>query len=630
MNTSFTDLVVQESIKVTIKIIIEKIRDLLTTQSGEGKDSKVFDEDLFTCYESHLLEISKWASDVPTFIYNNPKETRSATIPLSISSGFRKMESRGKEISEGEIIKINKNVILVGDPGSGKTTTVKRLITNYFLTENDVNPYSYPILIRLRELKPDSTILREILKPFGMTSSFKRIPYISITHKKKKDHATGRMEIIKTEKIKYKEEEFVGEKRIEYFVAEYLNDIGALVFLDGFDEIEEILKERVLTEIELLGLKLEGAKIILTIRKGEYKKSLNSFNVYEILPLSNTQIKEYATLILHEKGDNFINEIETKSYKDLANRPLFLTFMLILYESDNCLPIQSYEIYKESVTLVLKKWDIERGVHRKSKYSQFNSDSKLRFLSELAFSLTYITKTKNFTSFQLSEVYNSIYDNYDLPLEEMDEVVSEIESHNGLITQTSFQYYEFSHLSIQEYLCATHLSTTPFSQNTIDYFFEYPEPLAIAISISSESSLWFSNLFLNWNLNINNFKTRETLYRNSIFKILNRLLLENPRFKVSKELGYAVLSFIFTFPDDRDFIKIVLRFLLYKNVQESLKLAISEFEIRVINRNKYYLKRNIPSSTNNLLTFPAIGYLSLDVMTFLVSKKVLRIKIPKQ
>lgn len=623
MEKILPDIIIEESIKSIIPILLKNFTELFKKKVKSKDKLEVFNDTLFANYETHLIEIAKWASDVPTFIYNNPKETRTSTIPLSISSGFRKIGGQINRLTEEDIIKINKNVILVGDPGSGKTTTVKRLITNYFFTPNESNPYSYPFLLRLRELQPESSVIRELLKTFGIKSSYRKVSYVRTSHKKTKDHSTGEYIVEKIEKIEYKDEEFVGDKHIEFFISEYLNEINALLFLDGFDEIEEEMKVRVLNEIQSLGLKLDKAKIILTIRKGEYKKTLNGFNVYELLPLTEVQIKEYADLILKTNGPKFIKEIETKSYKDLANRPLFLTFMLILFESDFCLPVQSFEIYKESVTLVLKKWDVERGVHRTSKYSKFNPDSKLRFLSELAFNLTYITNAKLFTSEQLSIVFNQIYDNYDLPIEEMEEVVTEIESHNGIITKASFQYYEFSHLSIQEYLCATHLVTTPFNQNTIKYFFEYPEPLAIAISISSESSLWFSNLFLNWNLNINRFKSSSSQYRNSLFKIINRLLIENPRFKVSKDLGYALLTFLFTFCKDDEFTQLVYKLILYKNVKESLSLAITEFKINLINKDKYYFKRTAPSPTDNLLTFPADGYLSTDIMHFLKENKIL-------
>ena len=70
-------------------------------------------------------------------------------------------------------------------------------------------------------------------------------------------------------------------------------------------------------------------------------------------------------------------------------------------------------------------------------------------------------------------------------------VVAEIESHTGLIVESHYRHFEFSHLSIQEFLCAKHLVNLPYSQDTIKYFLEYPEPLAIAVSISGEPSLWF-------------------------------------------------------------------------------------------------------------------------------------------
>ena len=230
----------------------------------------------------------------------------------------------------------------------------------------------------------------------------------------------------------------------------------------------------------------------MTSRKSEIRKTIDGFVSYEISPLTPKQIISISSKWFGDNKD-FITELEKKPYKDLANRPIFLTFLLILFKRYSSLPAQPSEIYDEIVMLIIEDWDKYRGIYRTSKYVDFKSRKKMKFLSELSYLLTYKIKQIVFSSKELENIYIAIHEKYNLPLEEMKDVVSEIESHTGLITEAGFKSFEFSHLSLQEFLCAKHLVDLPCSQTTINYFFDYPEPISIAISISTEPSIWFSN-----------------------------------------------------------------------------------------------------------------------------------------
>ena len=74
-------------------------------------------------------------------------------------------------------------------------------------------------------------------------------------------------------------------------------------------------------------------------------------------------------------------------------------------------------------------------------------------------------------------------------------MVDEIQSSTGIMIASSIGY-EFSHLSLQEYLCADYIVREPFAENLPKYVAEYPAPSAISISLSSNSSTWFAGLVL--------------------------------------------------------------------------------------------------------------------------------------
>ena len=82
-------------------------------------------------------------------------------------------------------------------------------------------------------------------------------------------------------------------------------------------------------------------------------------------------------------------------------------------------------------------------------------------MSHLSFWLSYERQKNYFTEQDLYECYNLICMEHNLPKYQMKSVVAELESHTGLVVQTGVKIFEFSHKSLQEFLTAKYLSTTP-------------------------------------------------------------------------------------------------------------------------------------------------------------------------
>ena len=209
----------------------------------------------------------------------------------------------------------------------------------------------------------------------------------------------------------------------------------------------------------------------------------------------------------------------------------------------------------------------------------------------------------------------------------MKSVVSEIESHTGLISESSYKQFEFSHLSIQEYLCAKYLVNLPYSNNTIKYFSEYPEPLAIATCLSGDSSLWLSNLILNRSLNVASFKGKRKEFASSMFTFLNRLSLESPNFKISEELGYTFLYIISEFSDDKNFIEIIGHWFEDGSVKKSISIALSgnKYTINHLD-NKYLIQRITVMDTSSFIDVPIKYEISSHLIENLVTSNLISLE----
>ena len=155
------------------------------------------------------------------------------------------------------------------------------------------------------------------------------------------------------------------------------------------DELKPELFDPIQEQIKEIGIKLLNSKIIITSRPNYIKLSYPNFSIYEVGQLSVPQIKLLSKLWIKDYSV-FIKQLEKKSYFELANRPLFLCFLILLYienkkEGETKLPKSSKDVYEQIIELLVFKWDKERDIIRKSKYSDFDERKKVRFLSHLSF-----------------------------------------------------------------------------------------------------------------------------------------------------------------------------------------------------------------------------------------------------
>ncbi len=473
----------------------------------------------------HLNEVCNWSKRIQFYGLGKAKEVINDTIKLEMLDTTRKFRNIHKSYNrydEQELLNDQQNYLLLGDPGSGKTTTLKRLASEIILNQKETYLYRYPLLIRLRDFKEKDVLHKYISDILG-------INYQIVYEKDEKN------QIIDTKT-------YIEQELIEIAIPRILNKTNAILLIDGLDEVSPYsFQLKIENEIVDLARKLKTSKIILTSRSGTHNKPLDGFNVFEICGLTTKQQKNITHIWLEDKdSEEFLYRLEKRSYNDLADRPLFLCQLLFLFSHHNYLPKDSSTIYDKTVLMFLEDWDNERRIKRLSKYSSFEPKMKLKFLSELSYRLTYKIKTKKFSEGDLMSCYNDMCESFDLPCEEAMQVAQELETHTGIIVSSIGDNFEFSHLSIQEYLCAEYISRDSFSTNIKSYITEYPAPLAVAVNLSSNPTSWFANLILN-NKNWKSFNG------NSLNILLTRMFVENPKFKTDEELGFAVIKLFFNF-----------------------------------------------------------------------------------
>ena len=482
-----------------------------------------------TNIEEKTKSIKEWCS---TINYKDFTESKSLNdiyihlntylIPLARQEDAVEKE---KTVSlEQAIIEYPGHVLIQGQPGAGKTTAVKKIL-NLLLFENHngLAHHRFPILIRLREIRPDKGNKDIIIGELASLFHFSFNVNVSNT-------------LLEGQSIF---EDMLWERKLTCFLR-FLDSLNPLIILDGLDEITDLsIKAIVEKEIAYLCRECHALKLIVTCRTGEFRNTPAKIREFEIAPLSKQQVVEFAGKWIENvrKRNQFVAEVMSSPFADTALKPLLLTRLCVIYIRTGAVPERPKTVYKQTVTLLLEDWDNNREVRRGNKHVGFDIHEKFEFLCNLSYYFSVILKKYVMTEDELIDAYVKLSPRFKLREAEIDEVISEIESQTGLFIQSGSHQFEFSHKSLQEYLAAEHIIRMTVPPNSADTVSSISSELAIAVAISSEPNEYLHNL-------VQGSFVSNNLEPEFYYSFLNRLGSEKVGFFDDESLFVSVLTII--------------------------------------------------------------------------------------
>lgn len=534
-------------IKPFVEIALDRLTSLVSSKYSKNVTLNFEKSDTVESIGDHINYVNTWSSTITFNSINKPKITSSIYIPLNIYVNplytHIYEESPNKIEITNLVSSTEDHIVILGHPGAGKSTTIKHICQDIIQNSHSSIKASIPILVNFRDItdKNKPSIFQEILNIFSVKLVFN-----------------------------LNENEYQKELDIRKNVLiRFLNDLDCILLLDGFDEISTYQKrEEILKEIRFLSenLNIEKCKFILTSRTGEFRYSLLNTSQFQLAPFNDEQIFEFIKKWLNDEiaSTDLLNKIKKSPFYDTTVRPLIIAYLCAIYEKYKRIPDQPKNVYELVVNLLLNEWNEQWSIKRDTSFSQFDNPRKLEFLSQLAYILTTEYQSTKFGKATLIKIYELMCPNFNLPLNQSNEVIHELESHTGLLVQCGYDRFEFPHKSIQEFLAAKYLNSVPLStqENILQYI---PNELAVSTSISINPTIYLYSIVFEVLRN-------KSIHLDFFVAFINRLIVERPHFTLSPLLA---LSIIFTI---KEYLKISYNSAKWKRQPEDFKNIITECE----------------------------------------------------
>ncbi len=275
----------------------------------------------------------------------------------------------------------NKKIILIGDPGSGKTLTLKKICLEKFkkasnnaISGKNKSRIKIPLFIKASD--------------FQGINSFK--------------------ELIKNK--------FIDNKISTKF------EIDSLM-IDGLDEV---LPEKRNTIIEHAA-KISGEKnltLIITSRKiNLLSNPPTGYQVYELLPFEFGQaVQLFSKLIKDKKLLSSLKDGLKNIQDKLIMTPLSLILLIELVENYKEVPASITELYKRYTDLIFGRLDKEKGIE-----VLFDYIIKKKFISELTYKEFYVKKRLEVPLEDFEKFLEKYAQKYGWDRKELEKFIKEIE-----------------------------------------------------------------------------------------------------------------------------------------------------------------------------------------------------------
>ena len=335
-------------------------------------------------------------------------------------------------------------LMVLGGPGIGKSTFLRKIGLEALKKDGQIERGCIPVLIELKEFRDATIDLKQKLVA---------------------------------------EFETCGFPAAEAFTEAALKQGKLLVLLDGLDEVPIRNLNTVIEHIRHFVDAYSRNSFVASCRIAAYRSSQGAyfprFTDVTLAEFDDEQIEQFIRCWFRSELDQqagtaenyweLLKKHENQAAKELAQTPLLLTFLCLVYDRQQMLPTQRSTLYGKALDILLSEWSMQKRLEHNPIYEGFHPNLEKVLLAQIA----YDSFEQDQLFFLKDDIVNYIgeflTDMLDAPKHlNGAAVLGAIERQQGILVERATDIYSFSHLTLQEYLTAFHIVENRIEDKTVN------------------------------------------------------------------------------------------------------------------------------------------------------------------
>lgn len=253
----------------------------------------------------------------------------------------------------------------------------------------------------------------------------------------------------------------------EPFVRQLLKAGDGVVLFDGLDEVnvEGHRRDNLIAQMKDFIKEFHQSQIFITCRVAASDYTFERFTYVEMADFGDEQMQQFVFRWFQNdigKRDNCWRELSDKSnatLRELAQVPILLSLLCLVFEKRNEFPRGRGEIYKQATDALLVEWDASRNIKRDQIYRNLSPNHKQMMLTRLAAG-TFAANEYFVAEEKLTRLIVGFLSGVPGLKEENPDgmvVLQAMEAQHGILVERARGIHSFSHLTLQEYYAARYV-----------------------------------------------------------------------------------------------------------------------------------------------------------------------------